>query len=80
MAAVVLPKDTDKEVYDHSIMKDSKRFHSRRKIREVYDYIKENAVSYCVAYEEAESIDLINIRQAVLQAVFLAVPEILLVL
>ena len=67
VAAVVLPKDTDKEVYDHSIMKDSKRFHSRRKIREVYDYIKENAVSYCVSYEEAESIDLINIRQAVLQ-------------
>ena len=67
VAAVVLPKDTDKEVYDHSIMKDSKRFHSRRRIREVYDYIKENAVSYCVAYEEAESIDLINIRQAVLQ-------------
>ncbi len=65
-AAVVLPKETDKDTYDHSLMKDSKRFHSKRKIQEAYDYIKENAVSYSVSFKDAAEIDKINIRQATL--------------
>ena len=40
-AAVILPKD---DSFDHSKMKDSKKFHSKSKIIEVAEYIKENAV------------------------------------
>ena len=65
VASVILPKDT--EIYNHSLMKDSKRFYSRSRIREAYDYIKENAIAWHVSYEEGESIDTINIRQAVLK-------------
>ena len=46
-AAVVLPRDGD---YKHEDMKDSKRFHSEKKITAVADYIKDNALAYGVAY------------------------------
>jgi ribonuclease HII len=61
-AAVVLPKD--KELFDHSLMKDSKKFTSKKKIEEAYEYIKKNALAYCVCYEDEKSIDSINILQA----------------
>ena len=44
-AAVVLPKEGD---YRHELMKDSKRFTSDRKIREVASYIKEHALAWGV--------------------------------
>ncbi len=65
-AAVILPKDTDESIYNHSLMKDSKRFHSKRKIQEAYDYIKEHAVAYCVSFKDEKEIDTVNIRQATL--------------
>ena len=37
-AAVILPKDG---LFDHSKMKDSKKFHSKKKMVEVAEYIKE---------------------------------------
>ena len=40
-AAVILPKD---DTFDHSKVKDSKKFHSKKKIDEVANYIKENAL------------------------------------
>jgi ribonuclease HII len=40
-AAVILPKD---DSFDHSKMKDSKKFHSKQKIQEVAEYIKQNAI------------------------------------
>jgi ribonuclease HII len=43
-AAVILPKD---DSFDHSKMKDSKKFHSKQKIQEVADYIKKNAIASC---------------------------------
>ena len=61
-AAVVLHKD--KELFDHSLMKDSKKFTSKKKIEEAYEYIKKNALAYCVCYEDEKSIDSINILQA----------------
>ena len=61
-AAVVLPKD--KDLFDHSLMKDSKKFTSKKKINEVYDYIKKNAIAYNVSYEDETTIDKINILQA----------------
>ena len=53
--------------FDFSLLKDSKKFSSDKKIREVADYIKEHAVAWAVSYEEAEVIDRINIRRATLQ-------------
>ena len=64
VAATILPKTKD---FKHEWMKDSKRFSSQKKIREVAEYIKSNAVSWTVKYTEAELIDEINIRQAVLR-------------
>jgi len=46
-------------------MKDSKKFHSKKKIKAVSDYIKENAISWSIQYIEHDVIDEINIRQAV---------------
>jgi ribonuclease HII len=63
VAATILPKDG----FRHDLMKDSKRFSSQKKIREVADYIKTNAIAWTVQYAEADLIDEINIRQAVLR-------------
>lgn len=64
-AAVILPKD---DSFKHSDMKDSKRFHSKKKIKEVSDYIKENAIAWKITYEDETVIDEINIRQATLKS------------
>jgi ribonuclease HII len=63
VAATILPK----EAFRHDWMKDSKRFSSEKKIREVAEYIKANAIAWTVKYAEPECIDEINIRQAVLR-------------
>ena len=60
-AAVILPKDNS---FDHSKVKDSKKFHSKKKIEEVAKYIKENALSWYVSFEDEKIIDEINILQA----------------
>jgi ribonuclease HII len=60
-AAVILPKD---DSFDHFKMKDSKKFHSKKKIEEVADYIKENALSWYVSFSDEKRIDEINILQA----------------
>jgi len=69
-AAVVLPKD-----FDHSRMKDSKKFHSKRKIEEAAAYIKEHAIGWAVAYEDEKTIDQINILQATQSAMHKAIRE-----
>jgi ribonuclease HII len=63
--AVILPPAT--AAFDFSLLKDSKKFSSDKKIREVAEYIKQNAVAWAVSYEESEVIDRINIRRATLQ-------------
>lgn len=60
-AAVVLPKD---DSFDHSRLKDSKKFHSKKKIEEVADYIKQNAIAWYVSFEDEKVVDEINILQA----------------
>jgi ribonuclease HII len=60
-AAVILPKD---DSFNHSLMKDSKRFTSKKKIEEVSNYIKENSLGWYVSFEEENIIDEINILQA----------------
>ena len=64
-AAVILPKD---ESFEHFNMKDSKRFHSKKKIQEVAEYIKANAIAWSVTYEDEKTIDSINILQATQQS------------
>ena len=73
-AAVVLPKDDIG--FDHSIPKDSKKFHSKQKIEEAYDYIKKNALAWYVAYEDEKTIDEINILQATQSAMHKAITEV----
>lgn len=60
-AAVVLPRNTD---FDFSLMKDSKKFTSSKKINLVAEYIKTHALSYSVQYEDEKKIDQVNILQA----------------
>jgi ribonuclease HII len=64
-AAVILPKDGS---FEHSKMKDSKKFSSKKKINEVANYIKENALAWHITYEDEKTIDSINILQATQQS------------
>ena len=73
-AAVILPKN---DIFDHSKMKDSKRFSSKKKINEVAEYIKENAIAYAVTFEGEDIIDKINILQATHSSMHKAVRAIL---
>jgi len=60
-AAVILPKDGS---FDCSMVKDSKKFHSKKKIEEAAKYIKEHALAWYVSFEDEKTIDEINILQA----------------
>ena len=73
-AAVILPKDPATE-YDFSQMKDSKKFHSKKKIAHVADYIKQNAIAWSVAYEDEAAIDKMNILQATQSAMHKAIKS-----
>ena len=73
-AAVVLPKEGD---YRHELMKDSKRFTSDRKIRQVASYIKEHALAWGVGYATEQDIDKLNIRQATFQAMHSAIKQVI---
>lgn len=64
-AAVILPKD---ESFKYEWLKDSKKFSSEKKILEVANYIKENALAWNVTYNDEKMIDKINIRQSVLSS------------
>jgi ribonuclease HII len=73
-SAVILPKD---DSFDHSQMKDSKKFHSKSKIASVSEYIKTNAIAWSVKYEDEDVIDNINILQATQHAMHQCVNDIL---
>ena len=70
----VLPKD---DSFDHSQMKDSKKFHSKKKIEQVAEYIKENAIAWAVEYEDEQTIDDINILQATQSAMHKGIKNVL---
>jgi ribonuclease HII len=72
-AAVVLPKDNS---FRHDLMKDSKKFHSKKKIEEIAEYIKKNCISYSIAYEDEKSIDKNNIKIATHMAMHSAIKNI----
>ena len=73
-AAVILPKD---ESFEHFNMKDSKRFHSKKKIQEVAEYIKSNAIAWAVTYEDEKTIDSINILQATQESMHKSISKII---
>lgn len=75
VAGVILPKcNTSNDSYSestefrHQHMKDSKKFHSSKKIKEVSTYIKQHALAWHIHYISEQTIDQINIRQSVLRA------------
>jgi ribonuclease HII len=74
--AVVLPKD---DSFDHFKMKDSKKFTSKnpKKINEVAEYIKANALAWAVEYEDETVIDEINILQATQSAMHKAIKKVI---
>lgn len=72
--AVILPKD---DSFNHSLMKDSKKFHSKKKIDQVAEYIKEHALAWAVEYEDEKVIDDINILQATQSAFAKCIKNIL---
>ena len=55
-------------LFHHDKMRDSKTIKSRKKIQDLSTYIKENAIAWHIEFVEADVIDTINIRQAVLMA------------
>jgi ribonuclease HII len=72
-AAVILPKD---DSFDFSKVKDSKKFHSKKKIAEAAEYIKNHALSWHVSYEDEKKIDEINILQATQSAMHKSILEV----
>ena len=73
-AAVILPKNSD---FKHELMKDSKKFTSWKKLQATADYIKENCISYSIAYEESDIIDKHNILNATHMAMHKAIKDII---
>jgi len=73
-AAVILPKD---DSFNHSLMKDSKKFHSKKKIEAAAEYIKTNAIAWSVQYEDEDVIDKINILQATQSAMHKAIKAVI---
>ena len=63
--------------FDYSKIKDSKKFHSKKKITEVANYIKENAVAWSVAYMDELIIDEVNILQATQMAMHKCINEVI---
>jgi len=72
-AAVILPKD---DSFAHSLVKDSKKFHSKKKIEIVAQYVKENALAWYVSFEDEKKIDEINILQATQQSMRNSILEV----
>ena len=69
-AAVILPKN---DTFQYELMKDSKKFTSKKKLHDVAEYIKENAVYWHIGYETEKSIDAMNIRNATYSAMHTAI-------
>jgi ribonuclease HII len=63
VAAVVLPK----EGFRYDLMRDSKKIKSKKKMRELAEYIKANAVAWSVRYAEADDIDRNGILNCVIR-------------
>ena len=74
-AAVVLPVDSPDFPYKE--MKDSKRFHSKKKIKTVAQAIQEGALAWSVGHRDHTYIDTHNIRAATHSAMHEAITNVL---
>lgn len=74
VAGVILPKDGS---FDYSEIRDSKKITSKKKINILAEYIKQKSISWYIHSIEADEIDEINIRQAVLKAMRECVRQLL---
>jgi ribonuclease HII len=72
-AAVILPKDI---TFDCSMVKDSKKYHSKKKIDEAAKYVKEHALAWYVSFEDEKTIDEINILQATQLSMHSSIKEV----
>lgn len=72
-AAVIWPNEKS-EISCHPLIKDSKKLDSRKRLI-MSDFIKENAISYSVSYQESETIDQINILNATFKCMHLAIDN-----
>lgn len=73
--AVSLPKSMVD--FNHALMKDSKKFHNEKKIREVAAYIKTHALAWAVGWADEREIDELNIRRATHKAMHQAIKEVI---
>jgi ribonuclease HII len=73
-AAVILPKN---DTFKHDLMKDSKKFHSSKKLKEAAEYIKDNCIDYAIAYEDETIIDKHNIKNATHMSMHKAIKSLL---
>lgn len=75
IACVVLPRDG---TFIGTDVKDSKKFSSKKKIKEVSEYIKQNALIWHIEHVESDVIDKINILQAVMRGMHECIRNVLL--
>jgi len=86
-SAVILPSNKHANIemgqydgdvnFDFSKIKDSKKFYSKKKITEVANYIKENAIAWSVAYMDESIVDEVNILQATQLSMHKCIHEII---
>ena len=74
-AAVVIPRDSCTFPYD--LLKDSKKFSSKKKLRAVAEQIREGADAWAVGSRDHASIDRTNIRRATHEAMHDAARSVL---
>jgi len=75
VGCVVLPKDP--EMFDGKDIKDSKKFTSKKKLKDVAEYIKTHALAWHVSWVDEKVIDEINILQANMRGMHNGISEIL---
>jgi ribonuclease HII len=73
-AAVILPKDGS---FDTTRVKDSKKFTSEKKLLEAYEYVIANAVAVNVSFEDAHTVDTVNIRNATFKCMHQSIRKII---
>ncbi len=67
-SCVVLPYEHERSEFDFTVLKDSKKFTSKKKLHDVAEYIKENCLYYSIDYEDENTIDKINILEATIKS------------
>jgi ribonuclease HII len=74
-AAVALPPPGG--AFDHALMRDSKAIKSKRRMRELADYVRTHALAFRIEFVEADVVDEINVLQADMRCMHAAVRGVL---